>query len=123
MGAGVGLDGGQRLAELYNSEMVAWKDECLANVETPEDRKQKCVVVLVPPNDDVDCIMNCSELEGMFTYVCVYVRVKRMIQRALELKERREQERRAIVEEKRMQQYRCVCPARRRVRPRACERL
>lgn len=29
-----------------------------------------------------------------------------MIQRALELKERRERERRAIVEEKRMQQYR-----------------
>uniref|UniRef100_K3W7P2 Cilia- and flagella-associated protein 53 n=1 Tax=Globisporangium ultimum (strain ATCC 200006 / CBS 805.95 / DAOM BR144) TaxID=431595 RepID=K3W7P2_GLOUD len=30
-----------RLAELYNSEMEAWKEECLANVETPEDRKQK----------------------------------------------------------------------------------
>lgn len=32
-----------------------------------------------------------------------------MIQRALELKERRERERRAIVEEKRMQQYRYEC--------------
>jgi hypothetical protein len=31
-----------------------------------------------------------------------------MIQRALELKERRERERQAVVEEKRMQQYRCV---------------
>ncbi|KAF1778260.1 hypothetical protein GQ600_16510 [Phytophthora cactorum] len=62
-----------RLAELYNREMEEWRDECLANVETPEDRKQK------------------------------------MIQRALALKERREQERRAIVEEKRMQQYRESC--------------
>ncbi|KAG7390633.1 hypothetical protein PHYPSEUDO_007095 [Phytophthora pseudosyringae] len=62
-----------RLAELYNREMEAWRDECLANVETPEDRKQK------------------------------------MIQRALELKERRERERQAIVEEKRMQQYRESC--------------
>ncbi|ETL36486.1 hypothetical protein, variant [Phytophthora nicotianae] len=62
-----------RLAELYNREMEQWRDECLANVETPEDRKQK------------------------------------MIQRALALKERREQERRAIVEEKRMQQYRESC--------------
>jgi hypothetical protein len=31
----------------------------------------------------------------------------RMIQRALELKQRRERERQAVVEEKRMQQYRC----------------
>lgn len=30
-----------RLAELYNREMEEWKDECLANVETPEDRKHK----------------------------------------------------------------------------------
>ncbi|KAJ8526032.1 hypothetical protein ON010_g15151 [Phytophthora cinnamomi] len=30
-----------RLAELYNREMEEWRDECLANVETPEDRKQK----------------------------------------------------------------------------------
>lgn len=32
-----------------------------------------------------------------------------MIQRALELKQRRERERQAVVEEKRMQQYRCEC--------------
>ncbi|KAF4316469.1 hypothetical protein BBO99_00007670 [Phytophthora kernoviae] len=62
-----------RLAELYNNEMEKWRDACLANVETPEDRKQK------------------------------------MIQRALELKERRERERLAIVEEKRLQQYRESC--------------
>ncbi|KAG1713100.1 hypothetical protein DVH05_000826 [Phytophthora capsici] len=62
-----------RLAELYNREMEQWRDECLANVETPEDRKQK------------------------------------MIQRALALKERRERERRAIVEEKLLQQYRESC--------------
>ncbi|KAF1320494.1 Coiled-coil domain-containing protein 11, partial [Globisporangium splendens] len=62
-----------RLAELYNSEMEAWKEECLANVETPEDRKQK------------------------------------MIQMALELKARRERERRVVVEEKRLQQYRESC--------------
>ncbi|KAF4044240.1 Trichohyalin-plectin-homology domain-containing protein [Phytophthora infestans] len=62
-----------RLAELYNREMEEWRDECLANVETPEDRKQN------------------------------------MIQRALALKERREKERLAIVEQKRMQQYRESC--------------
>ncbi|KAH7482230.1 Cilia- and flagella-associated protein 53 [Phytophthora ramorum] len=62
-----------RLAELYNREMEEWRDACLANVETPEDRKQN------------------------------------MIQRALALKERRERERQAIVEEKRMQQYRESC--------------
>ncbi|KAE9047476.1 hypothetical protein PR003_g1095 [Phytophthora rubi] len=62
-----------RLAELYNREMEEWRDACLANVETPEDRKQK------------------------------------MIRRALELKERRERERQAVVEEKRMQQYRESC--------------
>ncbi|EGZ22593.1 hypothetical protein PHYSODRAFT_249587 [Phytophthora sojae] len=62
-----------RLAELYNREMEEWEDACLANVETPEDRKQN------------------------------------MIRRALELKERRERERQAIVEEKRMQQYRESC--------------
>ncbi|KAG7397232.1 Cilia- and flagella-associated protein 53 [Phytophthora boehmeriae] len=62
-----------QLAELYNSEMEGWRDACLANAETPEDRKQK------------------------------------MIQRALELKERRERERLAIVEEKRLQQYRESC--------------
>ncbi|KAJ0401212.1 hypothetical protein ATCC90586_010165 [Pythium insidiosum] len=61
-----------RLAELYNSEMEAWKEACLANVETPEDRKQQ------------------------------------MIQRALELKQRRERERLALAEEKRMQHYRPV---------------
>ncbi|GLD91867.1 hypothetical protein PINS_up000400 [Pythium insidiosum] len=62
-----------RLAELYNREMEEWKEACLANVETPEDRKQK------------------------------------MIQRALELKERRERERLALAEEKRMQHYRESC--------------
>ncbi|TMW60797.1 hypothetical protein Poli38472_000839 [Pythium oligandrum] len=62
-----------RLAELYNREMEQWKQTCLANMETPEDRKQK------------------------------------MIQRALELKERRERERMAIVEEKRLQHYRESC--------------
>ncbi|RLN74044.1 hypothetical protein BBJ28_00000358 [Nothophytophthora sp. Chile5] len=30
----------RRLAELYNSEMDMWREACLANVETPEDRKQ-----------------------------------------------------------------------------------
>lgn len=63
----------QRLAELYNREMEEWKQACLANMETPEDRKQK------------------------------------MIQRALELKERRERDRMAIVEEKLLQQYRESC--------------
>ncbi|CEG39609.1 uncharacterized protein PHALS_09847 [Plasmopara halstedii] len=62
-----------RLAELYNSEMETWKNDCLANVETPEDRKQK------------------------------------MIERAMALKERREKERQAIVDEKRMQLYRESC--------------
>ncbi|RLN70243.1 hypothetical protein BBJ28_00004273 [Nothophytophthora sp. Chile5] len=31
-----------KLAELYNSEMDMWREACLANAETPEDRKQKC---------------------------------------------------------------------------------
>lgn len=30
-----------RLAQLYNDEMDAWKETCLRNVETPEQRTQK----------------------------------------------------------------------------------
>jgi hypothetical protein len=30
-----------RLAELLNQEMENWKNQCLANMETPEDRQQK----------------------------------------------------------------------------------
>ncbi|OQR92839.1 hypothetical protein THRCLA_08602 [Thraustotheca clavata] len=62
-----------KLAELYNHEFEMWRQQCMANVETPEERKEK------------------------------------MIARAKELKEKREAERRAYVEEKKLQLYRESC--------------
>jgi glucose-6-phosphate dehydrogenase assembly protein OpcA len=35
------LERRRRLADLYNDEIVQWRKEVLAKVETPEDRKQR----------------------------------------------------------------------------------
>jgi hypothetical protein len=80
-----------RLAELYNRELEEWKQACLANMETPEDRKAKYVAI--DPGTQGKSV----------SYI-----VFSMVQRALELKARRERERMAIVEEKRLQHYRYV---------------
>lgn len=37
----------QQLADLYNTEIEAWRAEAIARVETQEDRKARLVMLLV----------------------------------------------------------------------------
>ena len=39
------LDRRRRLADLYNDEIVQWRKEVLAKVETPEDRKLRYITL------------------------------------------------------------------------------